>query len=132
MVVAEYPHLKQQKLFYVSPDTMRWRVTYDESGGWSVWSSGADHEPEWDSAATYQVEPIPTPVCYQPRILVPAPERVAPMKGTDYYVPANTSVERWKWCDIECDKRFLRDGLVYLRYEDAEARRQAWLKLEEE
>jgi len=130
--MTEYPHLKQKKLFYVSPDTMRWRVTYDESGGWSVWSSGAEYEPEWDSAATYQVEPIPTPVCYQPRIQVPTPERVAPPLGAEYYRPANTSVELWVWTGSKWDKEFLSAGLVYLTEAKAEARRQAWLKLEEE
>jgi len=131
MTVAEYPHLKQQKLFYVSPTTMRWRVTYSESGGWSKWSSGADHEPEWDSAATYQVEPIPTPVCYQSRIRVPAPERVAPSFEAEYYVPQGWGAESRKWIGSRSDNRLLADGLVYSSYEGAEARHQAWLKLEE-
>jgi len=79
----------------------------------------------------YEVEPIPV-VRYQSRVEVPKPESVAPMNGFDYYVPSNTSVERWEWTGSKCDKQFLRDGLVHLRYEDAEARRQAWFVLEDE
>ena len=130
-MTIEYPHLLQQQLFYSSPKSMRWRSEYTKNYGWSVWVLGADHEPMWYPLSRYEVEPVPA-MYYQPRIQVPTPERIAPPLGTDYYVPSNTCVERWKWCDIECDKRFLRDGLVHLRYEDAGARRQAWLKLEEE
>jgi len=55
----EYPHVKQQKVFYVSPYTMRWRVTFGESGIWTKWFSGAEYEPPWYAAGTYEVEPIP-------------------------------------------------------------------------
>jgi len=129
-MTVEYSNIKSQRLFYSNPSAMRWRkMSYQ--GVVSAWVLGANQEPDWVSEATYQVEPIPTPVCYQAHILVPAPERVAPMKGTDYYVPSNTCVERWKWCDIECDEQFLSAGLVYLTEINARARRQAWLKLEE-
>jgi len=60
MIAVEYPHLEQQKLFYVSPTAMRWRSTFGERGIWSKWFSGAEYEPPWFAAGTYEVEPVPT------------------------------------------------------------------------
>jgi len=130
-MTIEYPHLLQQQLFYSSPKSMRWRSEYTKNYGWSVWVLGADHEPMWYPLSRYEVEPVPA-MYYQARILVPAPERVAPPLGAEYYRPANTSVELWVWTGSTWDKEFLSAGLVYLTEAKAEARRQAWLKLEEE
>lgn len=124
----KYPHLKQQQLFYSNPDTMWWRSTFAESGSWI---SGAEQEPPWFAEATYEVEPAPDPVYYQRHMEVPAPESVAPHYGVTYRVPQAWGVEIRKWNDSQLDKQYLRDGLIHLSYEDAEARRKAWLLLDE-
>jgi len=132
MMTAQYPHLKERLMFYSNPTGMRWRVWYQADVGWSVWILGADGEPTWDSEIRYEVEPISTPVSYQPRIQVPTPERAAPPWGTEYYIPAGEGVFALEWHGSEFDKQILSDGRVYLTEENAESRRQAWFVLEDE
>jgi len=132
MMGIEYTHLKERLMFYSDPTGMRWRVMYDKDTGWSKWLSGADYEPDWYPLSRYEVEPIPTLVYYQQRMKVPTPERVAPSWGAEYYVPQEWGAESRKWNDSRSDNRLLADGMVYISYEDAEARHQAWLKLEKE
>jgi len=63
---------------------------------------------------------------------IPAPETVAPPKGTTYYMPVPhfwlmQSDWRCSWRDSTEEQEFLKRGLVYLKKEDAIAAAKAML-----
>lgn len=65
---------------------------------------------------------------------VPAPERVAPISGTKYYVPDTCSYGLCfgvTWENQEYDTNSFQRGLVYLHKEDAIARAKAMLLTQE-
>lgn len=66
---------------------------------------------------------------------VPAPERVAPPKGTNYWVPSLLSATEprvlYPWCDECLDKLYLSRGLVHLTEEAAVAHAKALLSFTE-
>lgn len=62
---------------------------------------------------------------------VPAPEKVAPVEGTEYYVP-DIYADKWTYkytyrAESDLHKRMLERGLVYLNEEDCIARAKAML-----
>lgn len=66
---------------------------------------------------------------------VPAPEKVAPEKGSTYYIPdvgVDTFYYKHKWLNDRFDLKNLERGLVYLNKEDAIARAKAMLLTTEE
>lgn len=61
---------------------------------------------------------------------VPAPEKVAPKAGVDYFLPCTEAQDMWiayDWQNGFFDNQCLDRGLVYLNKEDAIARAKAML-----
>lgn len=65
---------------------------------------------------------------------VPAPERVAPERGTAYFVPSvlwDDFYDSLVWVGGDLDKRLLERGLIYLNQGHAIARAKAMLLTQE-
>lgn len=84
-----------------------------------------------DSPSTFRLAPRTIRVN---GVEVPAPEKVAPEKGSTYYIPdigVDTFYYEHKWFNDRFDLKNLERGLIYRNTEDAIARAKAMLLTQE-
>lgn len=126
-ITKPHKHAKLIKLWADDP-TLEIEFKHPAETQW-----GRIYEPTWREHLEYRVKPK---LCFQARVEVPRPERLAPSVGTEIYVPyfgtgiLVSPVASNVWADTPHDWNLLVQGLVYLTKKDAEARAQAMARLE--